>query len=341
MHHTLRALTGVLVLAACLTAGCQVGGNRYSLFGGTHLLSDQARGMAAANGEPLPLARELAKKPIPAYIVEPGDVLLVHPLNLDSPARLSGDQPVLPDGRIQLGIYGMPMVAGKSIDEVEAEINALVRLKTRDAGPIAVRLMTRDSKVYYVLGEVNSPGTYPLRGRETALDGIVAAGGLTASASRFDIVLSRPTRPDSCRIVLPVCYTEIVQLGDTSTNYQLRPGDRIFVPTRTFHEWLCPTRRACPGACGRPQTPCPPPHEPEVLPGPPAGPAQLLAPLPAPELAPAPADNALPKPRPAEEAEPAPAPRPNPRPEADRQSLGQLPWQRFVTGALTSSRHAE
>src|SRR4029453_9400152 len=59
-----------------------------------------------------------------------------------------------------------------------------------------VRLGTRDSKVYYVLGEVNAPGAFPLRGRETVLDGIVAAGGLNSNASRNNIILSRPTHPD-------------------------------------------------------------------------------------------------------------------------------------------------
>ena len=56
--------------------------------------------------EPLPLPRELNKALLPAYIVEPGDVLLVHPADLDSPIRLPADQPVLPDGSINLGRYG-------------------------------------------------------------------------------------------------------------------------------------------------------------------------------------------------------------------------------------------
>ena len=36
------------------------------------------------------------------------------------------------------------------------------------------------------------------------------------------------------RIVLPVCWKQIVQLGDTTTNYQIAPGDRIYVPGRGF-----------------------------------------------------------------------------------------------------------
>jgi polysaccharide export outer membrane protein len=55
---------------------------------------------------------------------------------------------------------------------------------------------------------------------------------------------------------LPICYNDIVQVGDTSTNYQLAPGDRIFVPTRTFYEEPFRHKREnCP--CGSPQVPCP------------------------------------------------------------------------------------
>lgn len=152
--------------------------------------------------------------------------------------------------------------------------------------------MTPQSKVYYVLGEVNAPGSFPLIGRETVLDAIVAAGGLTNRADHCDIILSRPSCPDDCRIVLPICYDQIVQLGDTSTNYQIMPGDRIFVATRSCWEGLCPGKKkqgclececgqypcnaACPTSPGVvymlpiPSEPAPPPAvpapSPELLP---------------------------------------------------------------------------
>ena len=127
--------------------------------------------------------------------------------------------------------------------------------------PITVRLINRASKVYYVLGEVNAPGAFPLSGRETVLDAIVAAGGLTRRASENNIILSRPTPPDSCRVVLPVCYPQVVQLGDTTTNFQVRAGDRIYVPSKTMLEDLCGGRRGKKGRCepcDKPQFPCPP-----------------------------------------------------------------------------------
>src|SRR5204862_7169157 len=138
----------------------------------------------AAAPLPAPVPRELAKVALPAYVVEPGDVLLVQPADLDSPARFPADQTVLPDGKIDLGRYGRLAVAGKTDEQIEREVEAAVAAKTPKAGPITVRIVARNSKVYYVLGQVNAPGSFPLQGRETVLDGLVAAGGLNARASR-------------------------------------------------------------------------------------------------------------------------------------------------------------
>ena len=326
-----------IVLAAVLLAGCSTTtGNRFTLFPEGHPLIDEAKAMRAAAPEPLPLPRELDKHVLPPYTVEPGDVLLVQPADLDSPIRLPGDQPVLTDGTINLGRYGQLVVAGQTVPQIEADIRGQIQtylaLQPRrparpgaapepgaeprlpepgEVGPITVRVVTRVSKVYYVLGEVNAPGALTLNGRETVLDGILAAGGLTDRASRRNIILSRPTHPDSCRVVLPICYNEIVQLGDTATNYQLAPGDRIYVPSRNCWEELFHKKPEC-APCGRPQTPCTAVHA--------LGCGGSGAPVPShffgtvphftggepgPELAPAPSD-ALPAPRPVPDAQAPP-----------------------------------
>jgi protein involved in polysaccharide export with SLBB domain len=189
--------------------------------------------------------------------VEPGDTLLVQPVELDAPVRLPPDQPVEPDGTIDLGPYGRPVVAGKTLAQIEAQIRDIVKAREKQAVPLTVRLIGQPGAVYYVFGEVNAPGSFPITGRETVIDGIVAAGGMTRRASPGNMILSRPTVPDGCRVVFPVCFEQIVQLGDTTTNYQLQPGDRIFVPSKGMFEGLFPARCQKPaGACARPQVPC-------------------------------------------------------------------------------------
>jgi polysaccharide export outer membrane protein len=99
---------------------------------------------------------------------------------------------------------------------------------------ISVRLVNWESKRIYVLGEVNSPGYFGYTGHQTVLDAILEAGGLSSKANHHQIIVSRPTPCGNERVVMKVCYDQVVQLGDTSTNYQLQPGDRVFVPALTF-----------------------------------------------------------------------------------------------------------
>jgi polysaccharide export outer membrane protein len=248
----------VLAMASLFLEGCSsVAGKPFGSQSPRHPMLPSAKSMAQQTSGTLPLARELDKQVLPAYVVEPGDVLLVLVADLDSPVRLPGDQPVLPDGTINLGRYGRVMVAGKTVDEIQVMVRDAVKAhpEGKAVGAISVRLMTRVSKVYYVLGEVTAPGAFPLAGRETVLDGILAAGGLTDRASRSHIILSRPSLPDSCRTVLPICYREIVQLGDTTTNYQLAPGDRIFVASKTTCEELF-GKRWGKSFCNGQQVPC-------------------------------------------------------------------------------------
>lgn len=226
----------VLILSGCGTGP----GGAFALAPDTHSLIDAADTMRRWVRQPAPVARELSKTVIPVYIVEPGDVLIVETAYFDSPLRLPQDQTVMPDGTIDLGRFGRPVVAGMSLEQIEANLFDLIQAAkpTDDGKPLTaeqmqvnVRLLGPNGVYFYVLGEVNNPGAYTYTGRETVLDAILTAGGMSDRASKNDIILSRPTAPGECRVVLPVCYEQIVQLGDTTTNYQIMPGDRIFIPT--------------------------------------------------------------------------------------------------------------
>ncbi len=129
---------------------------------------------------------------------------------------------------------------------------------------VSVRLTNWDSKKIYVLGEVNSPGSFLYIGNETVLDALIEAGGVTTSSNRHNIIVSRPSSCGECRTVMKICYDQIVQLGDASTNYQLLPGDRVFVPSMTFMDDLkqtfnpqgnqkCPRCAGCDVGCDLPQ----------------------------------------------------------------------------------------
>src|SRR5262245_12623905 len=282
----------LFLFVVVLTGGCSSLGNTFGLGTGGHELIESAKAARAAAPVPAPLPRELDKRLLSPYVVEPGDVLLVQPASFTSKVRLPGDQPVMPDGTINLGAYGRIVVAGKTVDQIEGDVKAFIDAQEKSNETFSVRVVSRVSKVFYVLGEVNAPGSYPLAGRETVLDAILVAGGVTSRAALHKVTLSRPSPPEGCRMVLPVCYREIVQLGDTSTNYQIMPGDRIYIPSRTFCEELFHKEKDCP-PCGGPQTPCgviphcPPPSEsytPRMAPVPVSVDMARPVPTPGPEL---------------------------------------------------------
>ena len=244
------------MLLAISVSGCS--GGSFTLLPAGDFLIRETKDVRRAVPPSIPAPRELEKTVLPPYLIQPGDTLLVEPATLDSSLRFPADQTVMPDGTIDLGRFGKLIAAGKTVDQIESEATAAVKSLEKGAEAINVRLVNPQSAVFYVLGEVSSPGSFPLVGRETVLDGILAAGGLTDKASQCNIILSRPSAPGGCRTVMAICYRHITQLGDTTTNFQLMPGDRVFVATRTLSESLLSCVQECP-CCKGPQCACPTP----------------------------------------------------------------------------------
>ena len=226
--------------------------------GSNYLLSDAVE-IREAIGHRTDVATELAKAPLPPHRVEAGDVLVIEPNDFNSPVQIPSDHTVQQEGTIDLGSYGRMQVAGLSVPEIQQRVQFAVMqqealrhqsgigLASHNGQPprrmeesldlgVAVRLVSQERGAVYVMGEVNAPGSYPIVGSETVLDALITAGGLSDRANDHKIILTRPQTEGKPRFILPVCYQQILQLGDTSTNYQLQPGDRIYVPSLTLWE---------------------------------------------------------------------------------------------------------
>lgn len=205
-----------------------------------HVMTDDTKTVLAATPSGTNVPRELSKEVQANHFLQPGDELLLETVSLDPDEndlglRLPADQRVLADGTIDIGAFGRVVVASMTLEQGEASIQRLINDRIQKSVRVNLRLIQPIHR-YYVIGEVNSPGAYALTGNETVLDAIMEAGGLTARASACDLLVARPTDPCSCRITLPVCYRAITQLGDTTTNYHLKPGDRIFVSRQSLCE---------------------------------------------------------------------------------------------------------
>jgi polysaccharide biosynthesis/export protein len=182
--------------------------------------------------------RELQKVPFPPYVIEPPDELEIA---IKPPTADAGPSSfiVQPDGFIDLGFPGDVYVAGLTLAEAEERIAAhLAGLpKEKNGGSnenyqVSVRLSNNQSKFYYVVGAVGNQGRFKSSGNETVLDAILLAG-LRSNSLPEKAYLARPHPAGAHDQILKIDWFGIRDRGDTLTNYQIQPGDRIIVPGTT------------------------------------------------------------------------------------------------------------
>ncbi len=147
--------------------------------------------------------------------------------------QVRGEHLVRPDGTINLGTYGSLYVAGMTLMQAKAAIEGYMSQFVLNP-EISLDVAAYNSKVYYVITDGAGYGEqvlrFPATGNETVLDAISNIGGLPIVASRKYIWVARPTpRNFGCYHILPVDWEAITQGGATDTNYQIFPGDRIYV----------------------------------------------------------------------------------------------------------------
>jgi polysaccharide export outer membrane protein len=144
-----------------------------------------------------------------------------------------GEHLVGQDGTITLGTYGCVNVTGLTLHQAKLAIEH--QLSQYLLNPeISLSIAAYNSKVYYVVVDGGGFGMqvfrFPVTGNETVLDAISQINGLPPIASTKKIWLARPA--PACKPyyqMLPVDWHAIVQAGDPETNYQLFPGDRVYV----------------------------------------------------------------------------------------------------------------
>jgi protein involved in polysaccharide export with SLBB domain len=145
---------------------------------------------------------------------------------------ITGEHLVAPDGRVNLGTYGSVDVAGLTLEAAKQAIEAQLA-NYLDDPKVSVSVYAYNSKVYYVITEGAGLGDLvarlPITGNETVLDAISQINGLSRISSK-KIWIARPNSLDAgCDTILPVDWKEITKGAATATNYQVLPGDRIFI----------------------------------------------------------------------------------------------------------------
>ena len=146
-------------------------------------------------------------------------------------AQIIGDRVVGQDGRITMGSYGSVYVSGMTVAEATEAIIKQLSKKLQDP-VISVSVASYNSKSYFVISEGAGLGDniqrFPITGKETVLDAVVLVGGLSRVANK-QIWIARPNPGQDCDQILPVEWDQVVKGGSTTTNYQILPGDRVFI----------------------------------------------------------------------------------------------------------------
>ncbi len=159
--------------------------------------------------------------------------------------QIRGEHLVRPDGTVSLGTYGSVYVTGLTLDQAKAAVEQHLS-KYLYRPEVSIDVAAYNSKIYYVITDGAGSGEQvvrlPITGNETVLDAVSNIGGLSPVASKKRIWVSRPA-PAGCGPdqILPVDWVNVTQRGETATNYQVLPGDRVYVmsqPLVNFDNFL-------------------------------------------------------------------------------------------------------
>lgn len=154
------------------------------------------------------------------YKVGSGDKLRVIVYGEDD---LGGAFDVDGNGFVSLPLIGQVKVAGLSATDVERAITA--KLADGYLKEPRVSVEVTEYRPFYILGEVNRPGSYPYVDGMSVQNAVAAAGGYTSKAVEGGVYVRHEGQ------------TKEVYLG-TDSPEMIYPGDVVRVPSSLFWDAL-------------------------------------------------------------------------------------------------------
>jgi polysaccharide biosynthesis/export protein len=196
--------TLLLLFCALITSGCNKTYTDYSSF--------------IAEPRPVVTATD--------YRMAPPDVVHIYSKRV---REINGhNETISPEGKLTLPLLGRIFVAGKTTEEVTAELELLAQEFYEDAD-VSVRIVGYRSKKIFVFGEVSRPGPYTYNGANTVLETLSRAQP-TRLADPTKIQVLRPNEDGEMIRRMTVDLNRMVKEGDTLLDAVMEEGDIIFVP---------------------------------------------------------------------------------------------------------------
>jgi polysaccharide export outer membrane protein len=159
------------------------------------------------------------------YRLAPGDKLRVE---VYKDAQLSQSLQVRPDGKVTLPLIGD--IVATDLTPIQLRDRIANSLKEYVTNPVVTVIVVEASPVMvFVMGEVNQPGSIPMRGQMSVLQALAMAGGFKEFANTKDIRILRRTSANSKTVeTIRFNYNEAVK-GNVAPLF-LNPGDMVVVP---------------------------------------------------------------------------------------------------------------
>jgi polysaccharide export outer membrane protein len=169
------------------------------------------------------------------YLVGPQDVLTITSYDQ---ADLSGKFTIEADGTFTFPLIGRFRAGGLTLRQVEDGLKKRLKDEGYFRNPqVTVAVETYKSQKIFVVGEVRTPGSYPLSGNMNLVEALARAGSTLPTASSEAVIVhasdsatgpTLPTSQDGDNIVRVDLHD--LQQGVFSQNTVLRDGDTIFIP---------------------------------------------------------------------------------------------------------------
>ncbi len=176
---------------------------------------------AATNHTPQPKTAVGAATVDPkAYVIGAEDVISIR---VWREPENSGTFNVRPDGKVSVPLLGEIQAAGLTPEQLSENIATGLQ-KVMVHPEVTVGVERVNSKKYFIQGEVNRPGAYPLVIDTTVLEALVNAGGFREFANTKKIVILRGSDR------LKFNYHEVTKGKKMEQNILVKPGDQIIVP---------------------------------------------------------------------------------------------------------------
>lgn len=250
---SLHLLATGLLLA--LFTGCQHPGPRFDPYAPRTKTDPDFQMVCLTNR----LDPSLFQPPRSAFTIGPGDRIEV---DLMDETNTHTDLTVGPDGKIYYGLLPGMDVWGMTLPQVGESLQKGMAQFIREPPHVGVALRSVESKQFWILGRVQSPGVYVMTNATTLLEAVAMAGGTADLTGSKDAGASASTAVDATESmadlrrsfivrkgkILPVDFQGLIERGDLSQNIYVEPDDFIyFMPATARQVYVI-------GAVGLPNT---------------------------------------------------------------------------------------